>query len=98
MAHTAASPATPQSDWYTFLRSAFINGLKAYGASVMVIAPADPSTAATIAPDRNNWTPTPQSACPIHRAVSSRDGWETMNSYPVPAFPTAPLPHAWTRA
>jgi len=47
MAHSTAIPAarqsaTPRSDWYTFLCSAFLNGLKAYGASLMVISPTDP--------------------------------------------------------
>jgi hypothetical protein len=44
MAHTTAIPAVSQStkahsDWFTLLGSAFINGLKAYGASLMVAAP-----------------------------------------------------------
>jgi len=44
MAHSTAIPAAQQTpkaqfDWYTFLCSAFINGLKAYGASLMVTAP-----------------------------------------------------------
>lgn len=34
----ASQSATSHSDWYTFLRSAFINGLKAYGASLMTVA------------------------------------------------------------
>ena len=47
MAHSktvpAASPAArAHFDWYTFLRSALINGFQAYGASLMVIAPASP--------------------------------------------------------
>jgi hypothetical protein len=38
----ASQPAKENSDWYTFLRSAFLNGLKAYGASLMVVAPEPP--------------------------------------------------------
>ena len=50
MAHSktvpAASPAArAHFDWYTFLRSALINGFQAYGASLMVIAPAVPAEA-----------------------------------------------------
>jgi hypothetical protein len=46
MVHSTKSSAGSQiakahSDWYTFLRSAFITGLKAYGASLMVIASPD---------------------------------------------------------
>lgn len=43
MAHSTAIPATAKSDWYTFLCSAFIDGLKAYGAALMVAAPSTPS-------------------------------------------------------
>jgi hypothetical protein len=44
MAHSTEIPAVsqstkPHSDWFTLLGSAFINGLKAYGASLMVVAP-----------------------------------------------------------
>ena len=40
MAHSTAIPAAQQTpktrfDWYTFLRNAFLNGLKAYGACFM---------------------------------------------------------------
>ena len=46
---TAFSPvsqsAKPRSDWYTILRSAFINGLKAYGASLMMVVPPDTTEA-----------------------------------------------------
>ena len=46
MVHSTKTPAGPRSarahsDWYRFLSSAFITGLKAYGASLMVIAPPD---------------------------------------------------------
>jgi hypothetical protein len=46
MAHSTATRTASQatrthSDWYAFLRSAFINGLKAYGASLMTISPVD---------------------------------------------------------
>jgi hypothetical protein len=73
MAHSTAITAfhrSPKaySDWFTFLLSAFINGLKAYGASLMVIHLSDPTPVET------------KAGCPTHRAVSSRDGWETMNS------------------
>ena len=48
MARSTSIPAAPQSprtnsDWCTFLLSAFINGLKAYGAALMVCTPATPS-------------------------------------------------------
>ena len=73
MAHSTAIPAVSQStkahsDWITFLCSTFINRLKAYGASLMVMHPADPTQTQI------------KAECPIHRGVSSRDGWETMNS------------------
>jgi hypothetical protein len=47
MAHLKASPAPSQSahtgsSLFGFLVSGFIDGLKAYGASLMVISPADP--------------------------------------------------------
>jgi hypothetical protein len=50
MVHSTESPAASQSatahsDCFTFLRSAFITGLKAYGASLMVIAPSETSQA-----------------------------------------------------
>ena len=67
------------SDWFTFLLSAFINGLKAYGASLMVIHLSDPTPVET------------KAGCPTHRAVSSRDGWETMNLYVDAGFLTGPL-------
>jgi hypothetical protein len=47
MAHSTPTPATSSTpaahtDWYTFLRSAFLNGLKAYGISMMAGAPCLP--------------------------------------------------------
>ena len=47
MAHLKASPAPSQSahtrsSLFGFLVSGFIDGLKAYGASLMVISPANP--------------------------------------------------------
>jgi hypothetical protein len=39
MAHSTPTPAASNTDWYTLLLSAFINGLKAYGASFMMGAP-----------------------------------------------------------
>lgn len=46
MAHFTAIPAASQSakatsGWFTFLSSAFIDGLKVYGASLMIVSPAD---------------------------------------------------------
>jgi hypothetical protein len=119
MAHSAALPASQQTpkahfDWYTFLRNAFLNGLKAYGASLMTVGVPEPS--APCLPASKTWETNPTSAgapgpsplgtgescstkpksaeselkslpalptpalCPIHRAASRRDGWETMNS------------------
>jgi hypothetical protein len=78
MAHSTAIPAASHSDWYTILCSALIDGLKAYGASLMSIAPIDhlESQTSPTVPTRN--APILRTAgCPIHRAVSSRDGWET---------------------
>jgi len=67
MAHSTAIPAAPQptrthSDWCTFLLSAFINGLKCYGASLMTISPVDHLESQTIptAPVRNVTIPTPE--------------------------------------
>jgi hypothetical protein len=99
MAHSTAIPAASHSDWYTILCSALIDGLKAYGASLMSIAPIDHLESQTnpTAPTRN--APILRTAgCPIHRAVSSRDGWETMSSHPDPGFPMAPLSPAGSRA
>lgn len=42
MANATVPRKAQHSDWFTFLRSAFINGLKAYGASLMVGAPCLP--------------------------------------------------------
>ena len=39
---TASQATRTHSDWYTFLRSAFLNGLKAYGISMMAGAPCLP--------------------------------------------------------
>jgi hypothetical protein len=107
MAHSTTVPAASNkpathTDWYTFLRSALIDGLKAYGASLMVVqreevgAPSKPRSL------RLGWETTnldlQGTGCPIHRAVSSRDGWETMNSYADAGFLTAPLSPAGSRA
>jgi hypothetical protein len=94
MAHATATPTASKSDWYTLLRNAFLNGLKAYGASFMMgafgplhLGTGDNNTTSWGAPclpvletrETNPTGPKP-AACPIHRAVSSRDGWEAMNS------------------
>jgi hypothetical protein len=106
MAHPTATPAPTNSDWYTFLRSAFINGLKAYGASFMMGAPGPlhlrtgdnntTSSGAPCLPVLETWETSPTgpkpARCPIHRPVSSRDGWETMNPHPDPEFPTPGCP------
>jgi hypothetical protein len=92
MAHSTAIPAASHSDWYTILCSALIDGLKAYGASLMSIAPIDHLESQTnpTAPTRN--APILRTAgCPIHRAASSRDGWETTTLPLLPLTPLAPL-------
>ncbi|WP_109487479.1 hypothetical protein [Occallatibacter savannae] len=48
MANSTLIPAAQQTptsrfDWYTFLRNAFINGLKAYGASLMTVSTQEPA-------------------------------------------------------
>jgi len=95
MAYSTTNPTSSKSDWYTFLRSAFINGLKAYGASLMTVGAPGPSHLGTGdnyptlpgAPGPSHLgilesSPTgPKPAGrPIHCAASPRNGWETMNS------------------
>ena len=90
MAHYTAIPAASQptkthSDWYTFLRSAFINGFKAYGASVMTISPVDHLESQTLptAPVRNVTVPT----------LEPKPAFDRM------ALPHSTLPKpAWSRA
>lgn len=109
MAHSTSIPVAQQTpeaqfDWYTFLRNAFINGLKAYGSSLMVAAP-EPGAGA------------PEPALSLSRNPSHLGSGETIKNPPTPAIPapqiTKPqpsptLPHstlvnpalneAWTRA
>ena len=87
MAHPTPIPAAQNSDWLTFLSTAFINGLNAYGASLMTVgapepaltSPKNPSHLGTGETNPNPAGPKP-AACPIHRAASPRNGRETMNS------------------
>jgi hypothetical protein len=112
MAHSTPTPAASNTDWYTLLLSAFINGLKAYGASFMMGAPgpshlgtgdsstegSKPATNPRFVVASKALCPIHRALCPIHRAVSSRDGWETMNSHPDAGFPMAPRSPAGSRA
>jgi len=90
MAHSTATGTASQatrthSDWYAFLRSACINGLKAYGASLMTISPVDQleSPASSTLPIRTPTVPTTEPKPAFDRK----------------ALPHTTLPkHAWSRA
>jgi hypothetical protein len=88
MAHTKAIPAASQStkahsDWFTLLRSAFINGLKAYGASLMVVAPLSPAESQPI----------------VTSPKPTRRNAPTVATQATPALPPSPLAKpAWSRA
>ena len=112
MANSTATPAAPaklKSDWYTFLRSAFIDGLRAYGAALMVAAPEPTLTLSKIPShlgtgESSRLTPMGAPCLPV------LETWETSRSstvhtprvavsQPSPALPRTPLPKpAWTRA
>jgi hypothetical protein len=86
MAHLTAAPAPSQSahtqsSWFGFLLSAFFDGLKAYGASLMVVSPADPISSqisvAAPAPERPKQT----AARPHSKSA------ETAFALPSPALP-----------
>lgn len=93
MVHSTQSPAASQSatahsDWYIFLRSAFITGFKAYGASMMVIAPPE-----TIEAQNSVASPTP--SIRNHSVAKS----QPQTAIKTPALPQMPLARpAWRNA
>lgn len=92
MAHSTSIPARQQApkaqfDWYTFLRNAFLNGLKAYGAALMV---AGRSTACESHLSINESEPAPRRPAPGKPQPSPALPHSTLAS---PA-----LNQAWTRA
>jgi hypothetical protein len=93
MAHLTAAPAPSQSahthsSWFGFLLSAFFDGLKAYGASLMVISPTDSTSS------QNNATaPAPES----HKHAAARP--QSKNAETAFAFPRPTLPKpVWRNA
>ena len=88
MAHSIAISAAQQTpkaqfDWYTFLRNAFINGFKAYGAALMVAAP---NTACESQPSISQSESAPRRQAPA-------------KPHPSPTLPHSALVRpAWTRA
>ena len=82
---TASQATRTHSDWYTFLRSAFISGLKSYGASLMTISPVDhlESPASSTLPISTPIVLTPEPKPAFDR-----------NSLPHTTLPK----HAWSRA
>ncbi len=88
MAHSTATRKAQQFDWYTFLRSALLNGLQAYGASLMVIHRADPIEAQT--------TTAKISAIRKHSVAQPLPAPVLLNA---PALPRTPLTTpAWRQA
>jgi len=96
MANSTATPAAPaklKSDWYTFLRSAFIDGLKAYGAALMVAAPEPTLTLSKIPShlgtgESSRLTPMGAPCLPV------LETWETkMHISPSPELITVWVPH-----
>ena len=101
MTHSTTSPAIPKSDWYTFLRSAFINGLKAYGAALMVHTP-EPTLTSPTAPSQPARLKTsvgaPEPSLSFQKDESDLGTQETNSSNPklrIRAFPQTP---AWRQA
>jgi len=93
MAHLTAAPAPSQSahaqsSWFGFLLSAFFDGLKAYGASLMVVSPADP-----ISSQNNRTAPAPES----HKHAAARPQSKSAEAAFALPSPTLPKP-AWRNA
>ena len=88
MAHSTSIPATQQapkaqSDWYTFLRNAFINGFQAYGAALMVAAP-EPASSHPV----NQETCTPKVGAP---GPSHLGTWENSTKAQEASFREQPV-------
>jgi hypothetical protein len=81
MAHSTANsvtlqPAKTHSDWLTFLCSALFDGLKAYGASLMIVSSSDSSCGEAAAPPtRIQPIPRPQIKLAVKTSALANPAW-----------------------
>lgn len=114
MAHPTGNPAShsanAHSDWFMLLRSAFVDGLKAYGAALMMCAP-EPALSLPKGPSQTgNWktsTDLVGAPGPLHLGTgegcttepkASAHERPTVKPKPSALPRTSPAKPAWSRA